>query len=94
MIEVVKQLDSDGFYQDDAVLNLSKLRCGMVTKAKFISKSKRLIMEENEKISALWHTFNCIICGREITYFAVNKVNKRCPCIKCLLKELGKDNTE
>lgn len=47
-------------------------------------------MEEDEKIQSLWHTFNCIICGKETTYFAVNGVNKQCPCIDCLLKELGK----
>ena len=48
-------------------------------------------MEEDQKLSSLWHTFDCIECGREITYFAVNGVNERCPCIRCQLKELRKE---
>lgn len=48
-------------------------------------------MEKDKELKNLYHTFDCIICGKELTYFAVNGVNKRCPCIDCQLKELGKE---
>lgn len=42
-------------------------------------------MEKNKKL--MW-TFNCIKCGKEITYYCVNEPNKQCPCIECILKEM------
>lgn len=48
-------------------------------------------MEKDKKLTRLWHKFNCVICSRELNYFSVNEPNKRCPCIECQLKELGKD---
>jgi len=39
----------------------------------------------------LYHTFNCIVCGKEITYHCVGEPNKQSPCLKCKLKKLRKE---
>jgi hypothetical protein len=46
------------------------------------------------EVKRLYWTFNCIACGKEITYFSVHEPLKDTPCDSCQLKELGKENNE
>jgi len=46
-------------------------------------------MDKNNKtISNLYHTFNCVVCNREVTLFCVSEPNYDAPCSeKCRQKQ-------